>query len=136
MKISAGAKETNATREFCGREGDLKFAGIHLLAELWKPRYLKDIDRIRNIIIKAVQACGATMLSIDLHVFSPNGGVSGIAVLQESHISIHTWPEYEYAAIDLFVCGTINPHLAVPVLENEFQPERMEVQEVKRGILS
>lgn len=135
MKVLAIAKEQNAIKEFCGREGDLKFAGIHLLAELWKPRYLTDIDRIRDIIIKAVEACGATMLSIDLHVFSPNGGVSGIAVLQESHISIHTWPEYEYAALDLFVCGTINPHLALPVLREEFQPERLEVQEVKRGIL-
>ena len=135
MKTLTVIKESEAIREFCGKEGDLKFAGIHLLIELWTTKYLSDSKRIRNIILKAVNACGATVLGIDLHVFSPNGGVSGIAVLQESHLSIHTWPEYEYAAIDLFVCGTINPRLAIPVLEEEFQSSRIEVQEIKRGVL-
>lgn len=62
--------------------------------------FLSDSNRIREIIINAIEACGATMLGIDLHVFTPNGGISGVAILQESHLSIHTWPEYSYAAID------------------------------------
>jgi len=135
METQTVIKESEATREFCGEEGDLRFAGVHLLVELWTSRHLTDPERIREIIIKAIKACRATMLGIDLHVFSPNGGVSGVAVLQESHLSIHTWPEYKYAAIDLFVCGTINPHLAVPVLEESFRPKRIEVREIKRGIL-
>ena len=135
MKTLTVAKETKEPREFCGTEGDLKFAGVHLLVELWTSFHLTDADRIREIILKAVKACGATILNIDLHVFSPNGGVSGIAVLQESHLSIHTWPEYGYAAIDLFVCGTINPHPAVSVLEEEFRPTRIETREIKRGVL-
>ena len=135
MKTQTVTKEERESREFCGTEGDLKFAGVHLLVELWTSLYLTDINRIRDIIVKAVNACGATILNIDLHVFSPNGGVSGVAVLQESHLSIHTWPEYEYAAIDLFVCGTLNPHLAIPVLEAEFRPKKMDIQEIKRGII-
>ena len=136
MKNRTVTTATRGSKEFCGIEENLKFAGVHLLIELWTSFYLTDTNRIRDIIIKAVNACGATILNIDLHVFSPNGGVSGIAVLQESHLSIHTWPEYEYAAIDLFVCGTIDPFPAVPVLEKEFRSRKIEIQEIKRGILA
>lgn len=128
-------KETVVQQEFYGCDGELKYAGIHLLVELWHAKYLTDAAKIRSILVKAIKACGATMLSIDLHVFSPNGGISGVAVLQESHISIHTWPEFNYAALDVFVCGTIDPHRAVSVLESNFQPGKIEVQEIKRGIL-
>jgi S-adenosylmethionine decarboxylase len=134
--LSVKIKEPSpAQREFCGREGDIKYAGIHILAELWHAKHLTDASKIRSILVEAIEACGATMLSIDLHVFSPNGGVSGIAILKESHISIHTWPEFDYAAVDIFVCGTVNPHHAVTVLKSRFQPERMDIQVVKRGIL-
>ena len=136
MKTLPNIIEPITAKEYCCAEGDVKFAGVHLLIELWTSHHLSDSNRIRSIIIKAVNACGATMLGIDLHVFSPNGGVSGVAILQESHLSIHTWPEYNYAAIDMFVCGTINPYLAVPVLEDGFRPDKLEVQEVKRGILT
>ena len=128
-------KEPAVQKEFYGREGDIKYAGIHLLAELWHSRFLTDAVKIRSILIKAIGACGATMLSIDLHTFSPNGGISGVAILKESHISIHTWPELEYAAVDVFVCGRIDPHCVVDLLEAEFQPDRIEITEVKRGIL-
>jgi S-adenosylmethionine decarboxylase len=135
METQTVIKEKEAIREFCGREGDVRFAGAHLLVELWTSKFLREPNRIRGIIIEALKACRATMLGIDLHVFSPNGGVSGVAILQESHLSIHTWPEYEYAAIDIFVCGTIDPKLAVPVLKKHFQPDRIEIREIKRGIL-
>ena len=133
--LSVVTKEPAAQEEFYGRQGDIKYAGIHLLAEIWNARYLRDAAKIRGILIRAIDACGATMLSIDLHTFSPNGGISGVAVLKESHISIHTWPELEYAAVDVFVCGTINPHRAVDILKAEFQPGRIEITEVKRGII-
>ena len=129
------SRESVVQREFCGCDGEIKFAGIHLLVELWNAKYMKDASKIRSILIKAVNACGATMLSIDLHAFSPNGGISGVAVLKESHISTHTWPEFEYAALDVFVCGTIDPQNAIAVLKSEFQTEKIEVQEIKRGIL-
>lgn len=135
MKNMAKKIEPVYTKEYCCEEGDLKYTGVHLLIELWTKHFLTDSNRIREIIIKAINACGATMLGIDLHVFTPNGGISGVAILQESHLSIHTWPEYDYAAIDLFVCGTINPRLAVPVLKEEFMPHKIDIQEIKRGIL-
>ena len=132
MKLNT---EYTETREYCGQDGDVKYTGVHLLIELWTKNFLDDSNRIREIIIKAINTCGATMLGIDLHVFTPNGGISGVAILQESHLSIHTWPEYDYAALDLFVCGTINPHLAVPVIKDEFKPFKIEIQEIRRGIL-
>ena len=136
MKSQSAVLEKPQNGEYCICEGGLKYAGIHLLIEVWQARYLTDPSQIRRIFMKAIETCNATLLSMDLHEFSPNGGVSGVAVLKESHLSIHTWPEYEYAAIDIFVCGTINPHLILPVLEKEFQPGRIEFQEFKRGIMS
>lgn len=130
------SKEPIAQKEFCGSDSGIRFAGVHLLVELWHSKYLTNAPKIRGILTRAIEACGATMLSIDLHVFSPNGGISGVAVLKESHISIHTWPEFEYAAVDVFVCGTINPHLAVDQIKSEFKPKKIEITEIKRGILS
>ncbi len=135
MKELMAKKESAHVREFCGRENGTRYAGTHLLVEIWQCRHLTDENRIRSILIKMVEACGATMLNIDLHVFSPNGGISGVAVLKESHINIHTWPEYNYAAVDIFVCGSINPRHVLPVLETEFQAGKIEYQEIKRGIL-
>lgn len=134
MKNQAVTIEGRDAKEFCVRDGEQAYAGIHLIIELWNARYLTDPSRIRRILMQAVETCGATLLSVDLHVFSPNGGVSGVAVLQESHVSIHTWPEYEYAAIDIFVCGTINPRMALDVFKAEFSPESIQVKEIKRGI--
>ena len=73
------------------------------------------------------------MLNIDLHHFTPNGGVSGVAVLAESHISIHTWPECGYAALDVFMCGDARPEASVPVLRAAFAPSQVAVQELRRG---
>ncbi|MFO7965275.1 MAG: adenosylmethionine decarboxylase [Desulfobacterales bacterium] len=134
MKNQTVTLEDKNSKEFCVRDGEMAYAGIHLIIELWNARHLTSPSRIREILIQAIERCGATLLSIDLHIFSPNGGVSGVAVLQESHLSIHTWPEYHYAAIDIFVCGTINPRLALDVLEKGFSPESIQVKEIKRGI--
>jgi S-adenosylmethionine decarboxylase len=136
MKNITLNKDYSYAREFCCQDGDVKYTGVHLLIELWTKHFLDDSNRIREIFIKAINTCGATMLGIDLHVFTPNGGISGVAILQESHLSIHTWPEYDYAALDLFVCGTINPHLAIPVIKDEFKPYRIDVQEIRRGIIA
>jgi S-adenosylmethionine decarboxylase len=80
-----------------------------------------------------VNRCGATLLHIHLHHFSPNGGISGVAVLAESHISVHTWPEYGYAAFDVFMCGNTNPVESLPIFEQAFRPERSDIQELMRG---
>lgn len=112
----------------------LKYAGTHLTIDLWGAKRLDDIDFIERTLRDAVAATGATLLSIDLHYFEPNGGVSGVALLAESHMSIHTWPERGYAALDVFTCGTCEPHRAVPVLKRAFEPDAVQLNELKRGL--
>ncbi len=117
---------------FITRDG-VEFAGTHLLIDLWGASHLDDIQKIEGAMRKCVEACNATLLHIHLHHFSPNGGVSGVAVLAESHISVHTWPERNYAAFDVFMCGDSLPENAITILKNEFCPERVEVTEELRG---
>ena len=83
-----------------------------------------------------MKACDAQILHIHLHSFDENQGITGVIVLAESHINIHTWPEVGFAALDIFMCGKTNPVAAIPVLETAFKPQRMEVQTVTRGIIT
>ena len=117
---------------FCERNG-VKFAGTHLLVDVLNGTRLDDIGHIEQTFRRCIEASGATLLHIHLHHFTPNGGVSGVAVLSESHISIHSWPEYGYAAIDIFMCGHAKPHLAIDVIRQAFEPEEMIVKEELRG---
>ncbi len=112
---------------------EIQYAGIHLLLDLWEAKHLDDIKHIEEAMRQCVKACGATLLHIHLHHFSSSGGVSGVAVLAESHISVHTWPERDYAAFDIFMCGEAQPENAIPVLKRAFYPGRMEVTEALRG---
>jgi S-adenosylmethionine decarboxylase len=111
------------------------FAGSHLIIDLWEAEGLDDKDRIEQAMIDAVEAAGATLLHIHLHTFTPGGGVSGVAVLAESHISVHTWPERGYAAFDIFMCGNTDPRKAFTVLKQAFAPKRVVLGEHKRGVL-
>ena len=95
--------------------------------------FLDDLKLVEDALRKAVDAAGATLLHIHLHHFTPNGGISGVAVLAESHISIHTWPECGYAALDVFMCGEANPHATIEILRDAFAPERIAVEEHLRG---
>ncbi len=117
---------------FVTRDGKT-FAGAHLIVDLRNAAHLDDVAYIERALVDAVNAAGASLLHIHLHHFSPGGGVSGVAVLAESHISIHTWPEHAFAALDIFMCGRCKPHDAVPVLERAFRPKSIDVQEILRG---
>ncbi len=110
-------------------------AGIHLLIDLWEADNLADIEVIRATLVEAAGACGATLLDVQLHGFGPGQGITGVALLAESHISIHSWPEHGYAAIDVFVCGACDPHAVLPVLRNAFRPERVELTAQPRGVI-
>ncbi len=115
-----------------------KFAGRHLIVDLHDVpgALLADLALVKATLIKATKAAKATLLNIDLHHFEPNGGISGVAVLAESHISIHTWPERGYAAIDAFMCGEARPERAITVLKQAFKPGNMQVTELKRGMVT
>ncbi|MEQ8349570.1 MAG: adenosylmethionine decarboxylase [Sneathiellaceae bacterium] len=108
-------------------------AGAHLIIDLFDAKHLDDIDFISRTLRACVEIAGATLLHIHLHPFEPNGGVSGVAVLAESHISIHSWPERGYAALDIFMCGDARPELCIEVLRDAFRPQRIAVQELLRG---
>ena len=110
-----------------------RFAGLHLIVDLWGAHRLDDKIFIEQTLRDCVDAAGATLLHIHLHNFTENGGVSGVAVLAESHISIHSWPEHRYAAMDIFMCGDTNPQRAVDVLRAAFRPNRLEISEHRRG---
>ena len=117
---------------FVEKDG-MKFAGTHLLVDLWEATNLDDPELIDRTLREAAVTAGATILHSHFHHFSPNGGVSGVVVLAESHISIHTWPERNYAAVDVFMCGVCDPHTAIPVMQRTFQAARVEVDEQRRG---
>jgi S-adenosylmethionine decarboxylase len=111
----------------------IRCAGVHLTVDLYDATRLDDIDHIESALRSSVDAAGATLLHVHLHHFEPNGGVSGVAVLAESHISIHTWPERGYAAIDVFMCGKAKPENCVPILRQAFSPRQTAVNELLRG---
>lgn len=121
-------------KEFCCSNGHVRYAGVQLVIELWSGKNFASVEKIGQILRDAVVACNATLLDINLHKFSPSGGVSGVAVIHESHLSIHTWPEYDYAALDIFVCGEVDPYRAIPVIEKGFRPKKIQIVELKRGI--
>lgn len=114
-------------------ESGLEFAGRHLIIDFYGADRLDDLDHIARCLRQAATAAGATVLNVDLHHFTPNNGVSGVAVLAESHISIHTWPERRFAALDIFMCGSTRPQEALAVLKACLVPERVTVKEHRRG---
>jgi S-adenosylmethionine decarboxylase len=118
------------------KENGVAFAGRHLLIDLWEAEHLTDIVHIERALREAAETAGATVLSVDLHQFSDSGGVSGVAILAESHISIHTWPERDFAALDVFMCGACDPHKAIPVLKAAFNTGSLTVNETRRGVVA
>jgi S-adenosylmethionine decarboxylase len=120
-----------AKDHFAIRNG-VRCAGVHLIVDLHGAKRLNDIEHIEATLRRCVEAASATLLHIHLHHFQPSG-VSGVAVLAESHISIHTWPEQGYAALDVFMCGSADPDKCIPVLREAFSAKRVGVNELLRG---
>ena len=124
---------------FSLKEGrELYALGTHLLVELrdCNPTILKNLDEVRDALVSAAKEAKATIVDISFHEFNPFG-ISGMVVIAESHLSIHTWPEYSYAAVDIFTCGdVIKPEVAAASLIERFESKNPSVVEMKRGILS
>jgi S-adenosylmethionine decarboxylase len=136
VEVQAGESvaASDQSDHFVERNG-LRYAGTHLIIDLWDGEHFDDAPVIELALRRAVQAAGATLLHLHLHEFTAGGGISGVAVLAESHIAIHTWPERGYAAIDVFMCGSAEPHEVVPVLRHVFKARRIAITEQMRGIL-
>ncbi len=116
---------------FIRRDGKV-FAGTHLILEVVNGIGLDEEARIQTAFREIVDVCKATLLHIHTHKFSPQG-VSGVAVLAESHISVHTWPEIGYGAFDVFMCGDAEPWRAIDVLKHAFATDDVRVKELLRG---
>ncbi|MEO1102517.1 MAG: adenosylmethionine decarboxylase [Pseudomonadota bacterium] len=135
LEQAAQADETSAggDGEFLMVRQGVTCAGAHLIVDVYGGTKLDDIDHIDATLRRCVEVAGATLLHIHLHHFNENSGVSGVAVLAESHISIHSWPEHDYAALDIFMCGDTRPEACVEVLRAAFEPERIAVSKHLRG---
>lgn len=108
-------------------------AGTHLILDFWGGNGLEDCTRLEKALTKAARIAGAVLLHIHLHKFNEGGGVTGVALLAESHISVHTWPEHGYAAFDIFMCGNAQPEKAAAYLEAEFTPTKTSLRKILRG---
>jgi len=114
----------------------MKALGIHLLIELCScnRQKLDDMGYLERIMAQAAEVAGATVLKTAFQNFNPQG-VSGVVVFAESHLTIHTWPEYGYAAIDIFTCGSrVDPWKAAVYLRQELEAVDMQVRDFQRGI--
>lgn len=125
----------DGTKDYFSERDGVRYAGLHLLVDLWEAERLNDCDWIEAALREAAQAARASVLHGHFHVFSPHGGVTGVLLLAESHITIHTWPERQFAAIDLFMCAGCDPRDGLPALQRFFQPGKMLVQDIRRGTL-
>lgn len=133
--VAPWAESPERRDHFVQRDGR-EFAGTHLIVDFWEADGLDDIGRMERALRDAVKAGGATLLHIHLHHFDENGGISGVAVLAESHISVHTWPERDFAAFDVFMCGDAVPERSVAELERAFSPRRVDTHTCLRGAVT
>jgi S-adenosylmethionine decarboxylase len=127
------AATNRQTQQFAPPRPGVPAAGVHLLLDLFGATHLADMEVAEATLRRCVDAAGATLLHIHLHRFEPNDGISGVAVLAESHISIHTWPEAEYAALDIFMCGQARPERCIEILLEAFKPQRAVMEQILRG---
>ena len=127
-------------------------AGTHLLADFWGGRTVVSVEELDALVRSAVASAGATLLELAFHQFPAHGarpgrgdptapaegalpgGITGYALLAESHISVHTWPERGYVSIDVFMCGEQRPEAALDVMRRALAPTRERVRTVQRGI--
>lgn len=113
----------------------MKAVGRHLILEMWGCKNLDSVEVAERALREMVTALDVTLLDLKVYPFSPVG-VTGMAIVSESHLVIHTWPELGYAAVDVFTCGARRePEAAMPVLKKYFAPERVQAMEMTRGQL-
>ena len=110
--------------------------GRHLIAELYNcdPKILRDPAEIKRVFLRAAIEAGMHVVTYNFHHFRPHG-VSGMVIVSESHLSIHTWPEHRYAAVDIYVCGGANPWDAYKIIFEGLKAENATAMEIKRGII-
>lgn len=106
--------------------------GTHAIVELFGCKHLNDLTLVQDALVRGAEICGATILHTKFHKFSPQG-ITGYILLAESHISIHTWPEHGYAAVDVFTCGAMETERAFNHIAKQLGAERVEKHTFLRG---
>lgn len=113
----------------------MEYLGLHIVAELYgcNTTKLSDVAYVTEVMLEAARRAKCTIVTQSFHHFSPHG-VSGAIIISESHLAIHTWPEFSYAALDIFTCGdTIQPDMALLYLKEAFEAESLSSMELRRG---
>jgi S-adenosylmethionine decarboxylase len=110
-------------------------AGSHLLADLSgiEAARLTSCEGLEGLLREAARAAGAHVLHSHFHSFGAGQGVTGVVLLAESHISIHTWPEFGFAAADVFMCGAARPQLALAIIDAALQPRARQLRTIERA---
>lgn len=115
----------------------MRSLGRHLMVELFNcdSKVLNDVHKVETIMVDAAKHAHARIVDVVFHTFNPHG-ISGVIVIAESHLAIHTWPEFGFASIDIYTCGTeINPWRAYHYMVKKFKAKSMTAVEMKRGML-
>jgi len=130
------AKKTKRSIQWVKQTNKQKYVGIHLIAEFWYGKVIEDSEKIKRILRKAVQESKSTPLEEMVYKFSPQG-LTGVVLLAESHIALHSWPEIDYLAIDIFTCGNkAMPEKALNYFKKVFKPKKVKIEKIKRGKLT
>ncbi len=107
--------------------------GLHMIADFWGMKTIDDATQIEEILKEAARKANATLLKVSSYKFQPQG-VTAVVLLSESHITIHTWPERQYASIDAFTCGKhTDPKKAIKFLREVFKPKKANIIKISRG---
>lgn len=105
-----------------------------MIAEFWGAKAIENKKELKKILVEAAKKSGSAPLEVVIHKFKPSG-ITGIIVLAESHLSVHSWPEIDYLAIDIFSCGRrATPNKSLEYLKKKFKPKRVETKLIRRGV--
>ncbi len=133
IRLDPAAEQDLKPDYFVEKDG-IVFAGTHLIVDLWEAENLNNAELIEETLKECINEAEATLLHFHIHAFEPNG-LSGVAVLAESHISFHSWPDQGYMALDIFMCGKAKPHKCIPILKSAFKPKSIQINDLKRGVI-
>ena len=111
------------------------YTGTHVVADFWHGKVIKTKKELEILLKEAAKAANLTVLKLSIHKFNPQG-ITGVILLAESHIAVHTWPEIGYIAVDVFTCGKkAQPKKALKFFEDYLEPKKVDIKEIKRGVV-
>jgi S-adenosylmethionine decarboxylase len=124
-------KKTKRSKAWAVRKQ--KTIGKHLIVDFWSGKKIEDPKKLGRVLIEAAKKAGNTPLEFSYHKFNPHG-ITGVLLLAESHIAFHSWPEFNFLAIDIFTCGNkAFPEKALKYLKRIFKPKRVKIWKLNRG---